>query len=500
MAGAVHRRDREGVGERVAGAERLDGGLAVGGRVGPHAAGRQAETAVAAGERGSGEAGFTSVGIADGEGTAVGQVRRGGILGDAAGVVTADGRAVVDAVDGDGDGVGRRAEVGAVGDLEADVGVGRAVLVGIGHEAELAGGDFGCRDHLVGGDGDPARAGVVLERAVGGERRDLHQRDGRAFGVAVGAEVGQREDGGRVFVDGDRIIRRGRGIVDGRNVDRQGVSRRTEVGAVGDLEADVGVGRAVLVGIGHEAELACGDVGGRDHLVRGDRDPAGAGVVLQHTVGGERGHLHRRDGRAFRIAVAAEVGQCEDGGRVLDDGNRIVRRGRRVVRGSYANGRCRRARGLAAAVGDREHEGPIPGRRCVRRVRVGYAANERVEPGLWHCRRAARRIRDRERAGRRDKCNMEGRAADNDVLRRIGIERECGAADDNGFRAAVDHAAGNDMEGGDVGLAPLVDVGIGIGQADRRAVLAERRSPIARGIRECRGRIQINNGHMIGAE
>src|SRR6202012_4243444 len=153
--GAVGGDGGEAVGEGLALAELLDGGLAVVGGVGPVAGGIEGEGAVAVVACGcglGGEIGLALVDVGDGEGAAGGEVARNKVhvFGDAAGRDAADHRHVIGAVDGDGDDLAGGAVGGdggeAVGDrlagaepLDGGFGVLSAVVpAAVGGEREAA--------------------------------------------------------------------------------------------------------------------------------------------------------------------------------------------------------------------------------------------------------------------------------------------------------------------------------------------------------------------------
>src|SRR5207247_3075181 len=109
LAGGAVARDRgEAVGKRLADTELLDRRLAVVGRIGPRAVGREREgaEAIAAGRAGlRGEIGLAGIDVGNGEHSAGGDVAGDDIdvLGHVTGAHAADYRHLVGAVDGDGD-------------------------------------------------------------------------------------------------------------------------------------------------------------------------------------------------------------------------------------------------------------------------------------------------------------------------------------------------------------------------------------------------------------
>src|SRR5262245_49987931 len=234
------------------------------------------------------------------------------------------------------------AEGGGVGDLEADGGVGAAVLVQIGGEAQPSGRDVGIADHLVQRDRglDAGAGGVELHPSPTRRSSDLHRGKGRAFDIGVGAKVAEREHQGRVLGGGDRVVGRGGRIVHRGDVGGERVAGSAEGGAVGDLGDDGGVGAAVLVQIGGEAQPPGGDVGSADHLVQRDPGPgAGAAAVELELAVGVKG-ADSLPGRrpSDLIGVGAKVAEREHQGRVLGGGDRVVGRGGRIVHRGYVGG------------------------------------------------------------------------------------------------------------------------------------------------------------------
>ena len=168
-------------------------------------------------------------------------------------------RRVVDSGDVEREGVGRLVEIdAAVGraavvlHLEGEVGIARAVGVGRRGELQQTGSDVRHGHRLSRRD----RHVVKLQRARTGQRRDLHRQQGVSRGV-VG--VGEAEVGGGEGVDAffqqrfGRVSSR-RGVIDGGDVESQGVGRLVEVHAAASgaavvlhLEGEVGVARAVGV-------------------------------------------------------------------------------------------------------------------------------------------------------------------------------------------------------------------------------------------------------------
>src|SRR5439155_1199361 len=141
------------------------------------------------------------------------------------------GRGVVDRADVDRDRVGGRVEVDpAIGgpagvlDLEGERRVGAAVLVAVGHEAELAGVDVRLRDEVTRGEG--RRGAGQDERAVRREGRDLDRGQavgGRAVVDIAEVEVGGGQGVGRAFPARRSSDLTGRGVVDRADVDRDRV-------------------------------------------------------------------------------------------------------------------------------------------------------------------------------------------------------------------------------------------------------------------------------------
>ena len=168
--------------------------------------------------------------------------------------------------------VGRLVEVDAAAGraavvlhLEGEAGVAGAVGVGRRGELQQAGGDVG-HGHALSG---RHRHAVELQRARAGQRRDLDRQQvvGRAV-VRVGeAEVGCGEGVRGVLQRVHRRVSSRRSVVDGGDVDRDGVGRLVEIdAAVGraavvlHLEGEAGVARAVGVGRRGEFQQTGSDV------------------------------------------------------------------------------------------------------------------------------------------------------------------------------------------------------------------------------------------------
>ena len=222
-----------------------------------------------------------------------------------------DHRRVVHRVDRD---VHRRRRGGAV--VVGD-GVGEAVarrlrpVVTVGEGAVAVPGDQAVR--ALAESGDARRRQRAVDVGVVGEHVHGHDRSGLVHGREVGA--------------GDRRV------VHRRHVHRQRIGGGAEVDAVAHLEADDGVGAAVLVGVRHEPQPSGRDVERADLLVERHVGPvAGAReVVLQAAVARERGDLHRLQRVAVGVGIGAEVAEPEHLRGILESLDRVVGRGRRLV-------------------------------------------------------------------------------------------------------------------------------------------------------------------------
>src|SRR5262249_47807186 len=157
---------------------------------------------------------------------------QGRVLGGGGRVVDRD-RGVVDGADGDVDRGGGGAAV-AVADGVGEG--GRAVVVGVRRESDVAAGEG--------------------PRAVG-RAADAGERQGGVGGV--GGDGGQRAGGGHegcVLGGGGRVVDRDRGVVDGADGD---VDRGGGGAAVAVADGVGEGGRAVVVGVRRESDVAAGE-------------------------------------------------------------------------------------------------------------------------------------------------------------------------------------------------------------------------------------------------
>ena len=146
------------------------------------------------------------------------------------------GRGIVDRREVERDGVRRLVEVlAAIGraavvlHLEREAAVRRAAGVGRAGEQQFAERDVADQHELTGRDGQTIQG----QRAVRRQGRNPDRQEGVRRGVLrIGeAEVGHRKRVGLVLVDvADRLVRAGRGMMLDRNVDRNRIRRRVEVG------------------------------------------------------------------------------------------------------------------------------------------------------------------------------------------------------------------------------------------------------------------------------
>ena len=253
----------------------------------------------------------------------------------------------------EGDGVGRRIQVHAtvgaaavVLHLKCEVCVAGAVGIACRGEHQLARVDVGHADHITGGHCAAVRSACERQRASAWQCRELdrRQRVGRAGGriLRVGkTKVGCAQRVRGVLAQRERGIGTGWRVVHPRDVKAQRVSAGAKAEAVVHLEAQAGLGRAIEVGAGREAQLAGADVGHGNDLIGAYRSPAAA-VVLQCASSGQRCDLDRGESVTFNIGITAKVARRKNDGGVFQRRRAGVAAGRRVVEQNGLAGRRNR--------------------------------------------------------------------------------------------------------------------------------------------------------------
>ena len=143
--------------------------------------------------------------------------------------------------------------------LESKRGVRRAVFVCVREELQASGHDVRYRNELTGCYVDA----VQLQLAVRRDGGDLHCEErvrGRVVRISK-TEVGCRERVRRVFISSNGVVRAGRFVINGCDVNGHRVGRRIKVNATRSraavilhLESEACVGSAILIRVGEELQ------------------------------------------------------------------------------------------------------------------------------------------------------------------------------------------------------------------------------------------------------